>query len=448
MLILLIIAGLICYSIWPDFLWSIIGLFILVSFIFTFMSFILKIIAVIVVLYGAVKYYRKRKVRYIEKELSKIAKDSIHTFKTSHIYNENLYRQPLETIFEDYNTMENYEQPKEHYLKLEDKVRFYQDAMEKIYEMDADSIHFDLGLMSYIDLQNDRMLGDVLKQELSQQFGYATGHYLYGGEHEKWDFINKKNDVLEEYKKEFFINKNGVTGEKRVNDELRMYSQGFINLENIRLVVDGESVETDNIVISEYGIFSIEVKNFSESGSYSLKITKDGQWLKVFNNGEMKAMKDVWSQVNRHLFYKQRFLEQQVPKEMGISKDGMCIHPIVVIANDQIIIDNQSDLPVFRASQIYRYMTNRKGNLLKPEEITYLTELFKKHTKESKSYPVLDYVPDLNTRYEKIKLIRDYINSLAPISHTYYESILKNKRLKFALNIKDFGYDEQVELED
>ena len=96
----------------------------------------------------------------------------------------------------------------------------------------------------------------------------------------------------------------GLTGEKNVNKELDMYKDMFVNIPNVRFEVDGQTVESDNILISKKGIFTVEVKNFSPKGNYGLHITKDGQWLKVLENGRTEPMKDVASQMNRHIAYK------------------------------------------------------------------------------------------------------------------------------------------------
>lgn len=89
-----------------------------------------------------------------------------------------------------------------------------------------------------------------------------------------------------------------------------MLSEYCSYLSNVRIEVDGQSVETDNIIFSPNGIFILEVKNFSESGSYSLKIAKDGQWQRVYANS-VQPMKDVTAQNNRHIFLKERLIREQ-----------------------------------------------------------------------------------------------------------------------------------------
>ena len=46
----------------------------------------------------------------------------------------------------------------------------------------------------------------------------------------------------------------GLTGEKNVNKELDMYKDMFVNIPNVRFEVDGQTVESDNILISKKGI--------------------------------------------------------------------------------------------------------------------------------------------------------------------------------------------------
>jgi ribosomal protein L27 len=84
-----------------------------------------------------------------------------------------------------------------------------------------------------------------------------------------------------------------------------MYKNVWNHLSNIRFEVDGQSVESDNIIICTRGIYTIEVKNYGSKGNYSIQITKDGQWIKVSPNGKSEAKKDVTTQMNRHIAYKQ-----------------------------------------------------------------------------------------------------------------------------------------------
>jgi hypothetical protein len=84
---------------------------------------------------------------------------------------------------------------------------------------------------------------------------------------------------------------------------------------NIRLEINGQSMETDCLVISKKGVFSIEVKNYAEHGNYELHLTKGGQWRKIFRNGRTEPLdKNITQQLNRHMALKQKFVHDERTK--------------------------------------------------------------------------------------------------------------------------------------
>lgn len=204
-------------------------------------------------------------------------------------------------------------------------------------------------------------------------------------------FIEYKNDVLKNYN----IIKTGVEGEERVKKELEMFSHSFDVLENIRLEFNNESVETDFIILSESGLYSLEVKNFGESGSYQLQITKDGQWIKILNNGDRIPMKDVVSQVNRHLAYKDLFVNQELENKYNISDVKVEFSPIIVIANDNVFIDNQSSLPIMRISQVYHYIKDKPKTIDKVM-LNRVKEILENNNLPEKEYLVNNYAGHKN----------------------------------------------------
>lgn len=185
----------------------------------------------------------------------------------------------------------------------------------------------------------------------------------------------------------------GLTGERRLQEELDMYSDVLKVLYNVRLDVDGNSVESDAIIVSTKGVFTIEAKNFSATGSYSIRITKDGQWRKVFPNGNEEPMKNVVSQANRHVAYKQRFINNLL-KEKGYETDYLPVQSIIVIANDTIRIENESDFPIIRISQVYNYIQKLPDSMSK-ELIDVITNLFEEHKLESLAFPHRCYEKEL-----------------------------------------------------
>lgn len=207
----------------------------------------------------------------------------------------------------------------------------------------------------------------------------------------------------------------GVTGEKRLQEELELYNDVLTALYNVRLEVDGNSVESDAMVISPKGVFTLEAKNFSSSGSYSIRVTKDGQWQKVWPNGNTEPMKDVVSQANRHVAFKQRFINQAL-RDKGFDTEYVPVQSIIVIANDNVMIDNQSDTPIIRVSQIYSYI-QRQSTTLSNELINEITDLLKTNTLEAKRFP--------HRSYEKE--VEQWLNFIIPTAEYAYRAGLAHK---------------------
>src|SRR5699024_330862 len=85
--------------------------------------------------------------------------------------------------------------------------------------------------------------------------------------------IQKINKDYSDYKKawqafnnDYKITEIGESGERSILKELKFFSSDMIILQNIRLEVHDESVETDAILCSPYGIFAIETKNLGGLG--------------------------------------------------------------------------------------------------------------------------------------------------------------------------------------
>ncbi len=199
----------------------------------------------------------------------------------------------------------------------------------------------------------------------------------------------------------------GKIGEDSVNSYLDVYDDEIINLKNIRLEVDGNSIENDNILITRYGIFVVEVKNIGSTGSYSIEIEKDGRWLKRFNNNKSEVIDfDATMQNDRHIAYLQKFIN----KKLGRNVDNYInINGIVAIANNKINISNYSDQPVLRASELYRYISKNKI-MFNYEEMKSIEKIILEENLPPKVYPMVDFKKELNYNISYINKITHNIN--------------------------------------
>lgn len=201
---------------------------------------------------------------------------------------------------------------------------------------------------------------------------------------EAYDYMSKETKIIGA----------GVSGEQRVNNELEMYDYIWKYFSNVRFEFDGQSAESDNIIISKKGIFTVEVKNYSPNGNYGIWITKDGQWLKEYPNGHLEQMNNVTSQMNRHIAIKQKLINKEWSKHYGENHTQFLLKPIFVIANDTIRITNDSDLPIMRISQIYHYIM-KHPDVFTNEEVDTLCNIIKDNMLPLKKYELNLYADNL-----------------------------------------------------
>lgn len=153
--------------------------------------------------------------------------------------------------------------------------------------------------------------------------------------------------------------KTGNEGERKMRYALNLLKQqeDLIVIEGLYLKHQNKTFETDFLVLSKRGIFSLEVKNYGSEGQYELKVTTDGQWLKVYPDGHVEPMKDVTSQANYHVSLTEGLLKQNL-SAIGIDKAPV-IHSHIVLGNDKVILDNQANVPITRVSLFASEMTKQ-----------------------------------------------------------------------------------------
>lgn len=220
------------------------------------------------------------------------------------------------------------------------------------------------------------------------------------------EYFNCKGDLMVD---EVTALRLGVEGEEIVNSHLKMYDDEIINLSNIRLEVEGNSIENDNILLTPYGIFVLEVKNFGSTGSYSLKISKDGKWSKVFKNGTTESIEyNPTLQNERHTRYLQRYINK-VLNRAPEDKDYIKVYGLVIIANNEINIDNDSEQPIFRVSEIYRQIS-KNNSIFNQEELLNIKEIIVKDNLPPKKFPGYDYLSEIKDNMDVLKAQLDSFN--------------------------------------
>lgn len=209
----------------------------------------------------------------------------------------------------------------------------------------------------------------------------------------------------------------GKRGEDLVNKNLEMYDHRVINLSNMRFEVDGNSIETDNLVLSPTGIYSLEVKNLGSTGKYDIRVDRDGKWNKVRrgNNGSERSevMSNVTDQTYRHIAYTERLFNKEL-RSRGINED-IKVEPLIVFANDNVSLENNSDMPIVRISNIYREISKGQANY-SDELLAILKDIALKNTLPGKEYETVNIV-------DKISLINNCCDKVTAAINDYRDMV-------------------------
>lgn len=275
---------------------------------------------------------------------------------------------------------------------------------------------------------------DTYKYMESKTSNSLTTQYIPDGDYKKTIENTKPTfNIIQNYynrRKKLLINKKiplslGIEGEKIVNEYLKIYKDEIINLPNIRLEVNGQSIENDNILITRKGIFILEVKNIGSTGSYSIRVEKDGRWLKVFNDNSTELIEfNATEQNDRHIAILQTFINNKLNR--SIEKNNyLNIDGIVVIANNTVDIKNESTQNIYRISEIYRYI-NKFEDKLTYNEMLEIKEVIIKDKLKPKPYEILDYKSEIinNTKIlNNIIMGLRYENQNLESIYTYLKDI-------------------------
>lgn len=331
------------------------------------------------------------------------------------------------------------------WLTLDKQYAFFNKNADRIDEFDINDKKYRdiLRNKSYIynQLSKSAYIGPL--KNLFEEYNFDINKTLHSVLDSLYRYNNFYYEEKNNFYKEYGIIKSGIKGEQRVNEELEIFKDVIWNLPNIRLEYEDTSVESDNILITEKGVFSVEVKNFGEGGGYSLIISKDGQWLKQFENGKVEPMKNVASQVNRHIGIKQSFLNDELKKVLNDPDlPYVKIYPIIVIGNDKVLIQNESDLPIMRPSSIYHYIDGFDGIDLDRKYWQVIKEIFETHSLKSKPYPINVNIEGIEVAHrqvwEKIKACYAFYSMLLTFEEDLnYAGISLKEDEKF--NIKTFN---------
>lgn len=225
-------------------------------------------------------------------------------------------------------------------------------------------------------IENINLLKSNRKQSLL--YNQNRRHYLYN--HYVGDFydylINNISDIEDWYNEvntEYAITKAGAEGEEIVAKAIQDLNLNSICIDNFRFEYNGENNEIDLLVISIYGVFTIEVKNYHRK---QIRFTRDGNWIETYFDPEKnKCIDEIKEnhpivQNTRHAIY----LEELINSNMGRIHDPIVVKGIVAIANNETEIINEGNYTIVRANNIVNEIRNN-NIVFKKEDLPKIQEI-------------------------------------------------------------------------
>lgn len=215
-------------------------------------------------------------------------------------------------------------------------------------------------------------------------------------------YINREKVIKSATK----ISNIGEKGEKSINRHLELYNDEIINLPNIILSADGRRAECDNILITRYGVFVLEIKNIGTSGKFSIHIKNDGKWNKVVGDKSEPLEFDATTQNVIHSAIVKKVINRKLNRNIDNLID---VNHFVVIANNILDINNESSQHVLRISGIYDHIRSYEPVFSYEEMKEIENVLLKSQIKENIGYPIVDFKNEVLENAFKIKEIANYL---------------------------------------
>jgi hypothetical protein len=186
------------------------------------------------------------------------------------------------------------------------------------------------------------------------------------------DFFYDKRKLIKDVNSDYAILMTGHVGEERVETVLKPYEGQIITIPNLRIEVEGNSVESDFIIVSPYGVYVLEVKNLGNKSQYGLRIEKDGRWTKTYG-GKKEITKSPVEQNERHILYLEKYINQALGRGLD---EHIRLQGMVVIANDNVDIRNETDDIIIRYGNIMNTIRKRPI-IMKEAEMKVVAETLK-----------------------------------------------------------------------
>lgn len=177
-----------------------------------------------------------------------------------------------------------------------------------------------------------------------------------------------------------------------LNETLDLFDKQVINLSNVTLSIDHRVIEFDHILITNRGVFLIDIRTFDTSTPFEFVIERDGSWLKkIYVDGNQSRLEPLDSTApsenSRNLLKVEKLINEELSNPLN---QYMELKHIVINANDDLYIDNRSKQIIIRVGELMSTIRNYPI-LLDEAQMKLIEAIITKSQISSISYPIPNY---------------------------------------------------------
>lgn len=169
-------------------------------------------------------------------------------------------------------------------------------------------------------------------------------------------------------------------------------------LTQVRVNEQGVVIESDVVVVSQYGVFVINAfhRSAGDPEAYVLEISKEGYWSKVWMDGlnqKTKPVSNLSAETNRQALVLQKRLNR-VLKEKKLLDENRYIDVtgVVAVTSPELALDNESDNAIWYLAYVHGFV-HKHGSIYTPEEVDGIVAEITAHsdTVIESPYETIDY---------------------------------------------------------
>lgn len=181
--------------------------------------------------------------------------------------------------------------------------------------------------------------------------------------------LNKLKDKIDENKHQKMATAKGKEGEQAVNKVLSSLGSNYVNMKTIMLKTKSGSTELDHVVVSIYGIFVVETKNYSGT---VIGDDKYKNWKHYDRSGKEREFYSPIKQNAGHIGTLKR----------AINQDESVFIPIVVFSGSAEV-KVTAKTPVVKLDQLSKTVKSYKKKIFTKTEVKSIVKEIKSNNMDS-----------------------------------------------------------------